>query len=545
MNKIGIRTLLTTVFLFLWLLCLQAQQSVFTAEKMWQLKRVGAAAVSNDGSKIVYAVTEYNINDNKASTNIFLSDINGSNTRQITFGNSDASPVWSPDDSKIAFLSRRDGNIAQLFILDMRGGEARKLTSLPVSAFGIKWFPDGKKIAFATMIHPDYNGDFKKLEEMLKEKKESKVTAKVTENVMYRYWDRWLTDGLYPRLFSFDLFAENVTDLMPGISNFFNLMGGVSYDISPDGKEIAVAANTAPPPFITTNMDILLLSTDGSGKFEIMTSDNPASDVTPVYSKNGKFILYGRQKITHFYADKVNMVLYDRQSKIHTELTSAIDLSFEGWIWGSDDNTIYFLAEDRAMKSVFSFNIKQKRHSELYRSGTNNNMSLAGKDRLVFSNNNFNRPDEIMVYDLRRKSVRQITEVNKDIFAGVKMGDIENVTYKGWGGKDVQMFIVYPPDFDRSKKYPLVFMLHGGPHGIFGDQFHFRWNAHLFAAPGYVVAIPNFHGSTSFGQDFAISIHGSHAEKPYEDVMKAVDYMSSKAYIDHSKMAATGGSYGG
>jgi dipeptidyl aminopeptidase/acylaminoacyl peptidase len=538
----------TFVFISILIICasgIVAQNKVFTAEQMWQLKRAGAPVVSNDGSKILFSITEYDIEKNSSKTNIFMSDIEGAEVRQLTFGNRDSDPVWSPDDSKIAFISRRDGTTAQIYVMDMRGGEGKKITSLPTSPFALKWFPDGKKIAFAAMIHPEYQGDFKNLEEILKERKDSKITAKVTENVMYRYWDRWLTDGMYPRLFSVEIENEAVIDLMPDFNNFFGLMGGVSYDISPDGKEIAVSANTTPPPFTTTNADILLIPTDGSGKITNITSDNPATDSDPVYSNNGTYILYGKQKISHFYADKVEMVMYNRNAGKHTMLTSDIDLSFEGWIWGNDENTIYFTAEDRALKSVFAFNLKTRKYEELFRSGTCNNLSLAGKEKLVFRNNNFNRPDEVFVLDLKKKTASQITQINTRALSEVNYGNIENVSYKGWGDKDIQMFIVYPPGFDNTKKYPLVFMLHGGPHGIFGDQFHFRWNAHLFAAPGYVVAIPNFHGSTSFGQDFAISIHGSHAEKPFEDVMKATGYMISKGFIDESKMAATGGSYGG
>jgi len=522
-----------------------AQTTLFTAEKMWQLKRVGAPVVSTDGSKIVFTVTEFDIEKNNSKTNIYISDISGKEIRQLTFGNKDSDPVWSPDGSKIAFVSRREPGPAQIYVMDMRGGEGKKITSLPTSAFALKWFPDGKRIAFGAMIHPDYQGDFSKLEEIIKQQKESKMTAKVTENVMYRYWDRWLTDGMYPRLFSLEIENGKIIDLMPNFSNFFNLMGGVSYDISPDGKEIAVSANTIPAPFETTNSDILLIPTDGSGKITNITKENPASDSDPVYSPDGNFILYGKQNISHFYADKVEMVVYDRKTGTHKNLTSSIDLTFEGWIWGNDNNTIYFTAEDKALKPMFVFNIKTGKHETLFRQGTNSNISLAAKEKIVFRNNNLNRPDEIFIYDIKKKTTEQISHFNTESLSEIKTGEIENITYKGWGEKDIQMFIVFPPDFDKTKKYPLVFMLHGGPHGIFGDQFHYRWNAHLFAAPGYVVAIPNFHGSTSFGQDFAMSIHGSHAEKPFEDVMKAADFMIAQGYIDETKMAATGGSYGG
>jgi dipeptidyl aminopeptidase/acylaminoacyl peptidase len=154
-------------------------------------------------------------------------------------------------------------------------------------------------------------------------------------------------------------------------------------------------------------------------------------------------------------------------------------------------------------------------------------------------------PADIYTVDFRGRNFNQLTTVNNDILSKVRFGEVENVTYKGADGADVQMFIVYPPGFDPSRKYPLVLMIHGGPHSVFGDQWHYRWNSHLFAQPGYVVALPNFHGSTSFGQEFAESIHGSHADKPFRDIMKATDYMIERGFIDETRMAATGGSYGG
>jgi dipeptidyl aminopeptidase/acylaminoacyl peptidase len=341
-------------FLFVLIISvLHAQQSVFTAEKMWQLKRIGAPVVSNSGANILFTISEYSIDDNSSKTNIYISDIQGKNIRQLSYGNRDGNPIWSHDDSKIAFTSRRSGSVSQIYVLDMRGGEAKKITDLPVSPFALKWFPNEDKIAFAAMIHPDYTGDFQKLEEILKNQKESKMTAKVTENLLFRYWDRWLTNGMYPRLFTIDLENEQVIDLMPKTTNFFGLMGGVSYDIAPNGKEIAVSANTTAPPYTKTNSDIILIPTDGSGVVKNITTHNLASDMDPVYSNDGKFILYGRQNIHHFYADKVEMVLYDRIQDKHEVLTSHIDLSCEGWIWAQDDKTIYFLAEDRALKSIF------------------------------------------------------------------------------------------------------------------------------------------------------------------------------------------------
>ena len=522
-----------------------AQQQPFDSHTLWQMKRVGAPAVSPDGSMSAFTVTAYDIEKNTSSTDIYLMDNQSGDLRQITFTGREGGPVWSPDGSQLAFVSRRHDGPGQVYLLNMSGGDARKVTDLPVGVFGLKWFPDGNRLAFAANILPEYEGDWDKHRELQKEMSESKVTAKVTENVMYRFWDRWLTDGYYPRLFSVDLEDGAVTDLMPNTTNFFGMMGGVSYDISPDGRQIAVSQNVTPPPYENTNYDIFLLATDGSGEMTNITPDNPATDSSPVYSPDGRSILYGRQNITHFYADRMVMVVYDIATGTHRELTADIDLSCQSWFWSADSQTIFFHAEDRAMQSIFSIPASGGDHTEVFRGGTNSGAALAGPRHLMFNHHNLSAPAEIFKLELGSSEPVKMTGFNDDIVAGIQWGEIENVTYTGANDADVQMFINYPPNYDPTKKYPLVLMIHGGPHGIFGDQFHYRWNSQLFAAPGYITAMPNFHGSTSFGQDFAISIHGEHANLPFEDIMKATDYLIDRGLVDEERMAATGGSYGG
>jgi dipeptidyl aminopeptidase/acylaminoacyl peptidase len=545
MNKL--KSFLTLVFACIAIFAV-AQSQTFTAEKMWEMERVGSFDVSPDGKFAVFPVTEYDIEKNTSTTDLFLLNIDDGTTRQLTYTGKEGSPVWSPDGEKIAFVSRRQDGPGQVYILNMKkGGEARKITDLPVGVFSVKWFPTGDRIAFAANILPDYDGDFNKLKKLIDEKKESKVSAKVTENTMYRFWDRWLTDGYYPRLFSVDITSKEVTDLMPNTVNYFNMMGGVSYDISPDGKEIAVSMNSTEPPYDNTNYAIFLLPADGSGNLTNITADNPANDIDPVYSPDGNFILYGKQNIYHFYADKVEIVKYNRSNGTFTNLSSDIDLSFSNWIWSRDGKTIYFHAGHNAQNAIFSIPANGGEHTMVFGEGTNGNVSIAGSRGLdlIFTHHNLDQPTEIYRIDNRGRNLTQLTRFNDERLADINFGQVEDVTYKGADGADVQMFIVYPPDFDPNKKYPLVLMIHGGPHGTFGNFWHYRWNAHLFAAPGYVVAMPNFHGSTTFGQDFAISIHGEHANKPFMDIMKGTDYMIERGFIDETRMAATGGSYGG
>jgi dipeptidyl aminopeptidase/acylaminoacyl peptidase len=546
MSKVRFFSFITVIFCG-FMASSQTGTEIFTAETMWQMERVGSFDVSPDGKMAVFPVTSYNIKSNNSSSDLFLLNIEDGTTRQITFSGKEGSPVWSPDGKSIAFVSRRHDGPGQIYILDLGGGEARKITDLPVAIFGIKWFPQGDRIAFGANILPEYEGDFDKLKKLLDERKDSKVTAKVTENTMFRFWDKWLTDGLYPRLFAVDLKDQKVTDLMPNTVNFFNMMGGVSYDISPDGRQIAVSMNKTEPPYDNLDYDIFLIPTDGSGKLTNITPGNPANDSSPVYSPDGKFILYGKQQITHFYADKVRMVSYNLNDQSHTNLTENIDLSCAGWIWSPDAKTIYFHAELNARNAIFSIPATGGAHTLIRGEGTTGNVRLAGSRfrELVFTSHDLNNPTEIYRMDNRGGNVTKLTRFNDERLAELKFGKVDDVTFKGANDADVQMFIVYPPDFDPTKKYPLVLMIHGGPHGVFGDNWHYRWNAHLFAAPGYVVALPNFHGSTSFGQDFAISIHGEHANQPFEDIMKGTDFLISKGFIDETRMAATGGSYGG
>jgi dipeptidyl aminopeptidase/acylaminoacyl peptidase len=522
------------------------QKKPITPVDMWNVKRIGTPVVSNDGSIAAFTVTEYDIDENRGASDIYLLRLDGTEPiRFTTHPESDSSPAWSPDDTHLAFVSRRDGGTSQLYLIPVHGGEASKLTDLPVSVSSPKWFPDGKRIAFLASVYPDYGGDFDALKSMIEEKQKSKVSAKTTENRIYRHWDRWLTDGLYPRLFSLHIETGEITDLMPESRVHFSMMGGVQYDIAPDGNEIAVSANSTPPPYDRLNYDIFLLATDGSGRMTNITADNPANDSGPIYSPDGRSILYGQQVSTDFYADNVRLVRYNRQTGERRVLTEEIDLSFQQWVWSEDGTTIYFHAEDRAKKSIFSIPSNGGFVTELFRGGTNDGLQLASDNRLVFSHQSFTQPTTVYEVNRNGSNARQLTFFNKELLDRIDFGEVFDVTYRGADDAEVQMYIIRPPGFDASKKWPLVHMIHGGPHGIFGDSFHYRWNAQLFAAPGYVVVMTNFHGSTSFGQAFAESIHGAHADKPFRDIMKATDYMLDQGYIDESRMAATGGSYGG
>lgn len=524
------------------------EQRPITPEDVWNVQRVSLGDLSPDGNTMVYTVTRYDIEENNASQQLYVQALDGSAARPLTAQRSDRQPAWSPDGKRIAFVSGRDSGPAQLYVIPVDGGEAGKITDLPVGVSSPKWFPDGRHIAFVASVIPGYGGDFEKLGRMIDEERSSKVTAKVTENRIYRHWDRWLTDGRYPRIFKLDVETGDITDLMPGSKRYFAMMGGAEFDISPDGKELAVSANSNPPPYEYLNYDIFLFPTDGSGTYTNITSHNPANDLNPVYSPNGRTLLYSKRVIKDFYADRVRLVFYDRENADRTVIDEVslegTDLSPSRTIWSSNNREVFFTAQHHAMTSIFAYDIRRNSTREVHRGGTNSGILLTG-NRLVFNHNSFMQPPEIYSVNTNGRQFRPLTDFNTLLMSEIDLGRVEYITYEGANGADVQMYVAYPPGFDEEKTWPLLVQIHGGPHGIFGDEFHFRWNAPVFAAPGYVVALPNFHGSTSFGQEFTKSIHGAHSELPYRDIMKATELMASRPYIDEERMAAAGGSYGG
>lgn len=532
-----------TLLSFIFAATASAQQKTFNATEMWKLQRVGPPVAAPDGSRAVFVVTSYDIDENKGNADLYLLRDANQPMRLTASPANDNGPAWSPDSRRIAFVSGRAGDKPQVFVIDAEGGEARQVTKLPVGVSSLKWFPDGKRVAFVAEVPDSFAGDWSVLKSRLDTRSKSKVSARVSENRQYRYFDRWLTDGDYPRLFVADVESGAVTELTPGAQRFMGFEG-TQYSISPDGRHIAVSANTTNPPYDSLNSDILLLDADGSGKVRNITSANSGDDSNPVFAPDGRSIIYGEQRDRNFYADRVRLVRYDIGTGTRTVLSEGFDLSPQQWQFSRDGRTLYFHAESRAGKPLFAMNLATNKVNEIYRGGTNDGVALL-RDRALVVHQTISKAPEIYEVRLDGTGFTARTHFNDAALGQFKFGNVEDVTYRGATGAPIQMFIVYPPNFDASKKYPLVMNIHGGPHSISGDVFHWRWNNHVFAAPGYVIALPNFHGSSSFGEAFTRSIHGDWADKPFADIMAATDYMIARGFIDAERTAAVGGSYGG
>ncbi|MGH9400437.1 MAG: S9 family peptidase, partial [Thermoanaerobaculia bacterium] len=523
-----------------------AEKKPLTVDDMWAVQRVGAPALSPDAKTAAYAVTAYDMEENRGNADIWLLPLSGGAPWRVTANKaSDTSPAWSPDGRRLAFVSKREEDKAgQLYVIPVDGGEPERLTDMPLGVSGPKWLADGKRIAFVSRVvaGAESPADTKKA---LEAREKNKVKARVSENRLFRYWDRWLTDNEYPHIFAVDVASRKVTDLLPGSKRYFELMDGAGdYDVSPDGAWIAFSANATAEPYRTLNQDVFLVSSSG-GEVKNLTADNPAEDKTPVFSPDGKSIAYGLEKKDDGWPDYTRLAVKDLATGKTTVLTEGWENNAGRPAWTADGRTLVFTAESRARTNIYAEPAAGGSPRLLWRGGRASGVQLTPAGQVVFTCTTLARPPELAAVGLDGSGFRVMTSVNDALMAKIDLGKSEELTFLGAGGDDVQMFVVYPPGFDPGKKYPLVQMIHGGPVGTFGDDFGFRWNAHAFAAPGYIVAMVNFHGSSSFGQKWVESILGAHADKPFEDVMKGTDALVQKGFVDTGRLAAAGGSYGG
>lgn len=517
-----------------------------TAEDLWNVPRVGAPSPAPDGTWAVVPVTTTDLEKNENRSRLWMVSATGAfEPRALTASDfSSTAPRVSPDGTRVAFVRRRDKTEkAQLHILPLDGGEAERVTELPLGVADPRWFKDGRRIAFVAPLlkgHLTIEATKKRVEERDKDP----VKAHVTEDRIYRYWDGWLDTGEVPHIFVLDLETRELTDLIPGSTRWFDLMdpeGG--YDVSPDGTEIAYFACASEPPFRFARWAIYTVPVAG-GEPTCLTLDHPADDARPRYSPDGKSIVYGMQVEPFFYADRVRLVRYDRAQKSHTVLTENWDRSATGWEFDGPGHVV-FEAEDKGRMNAWRIAILAPGTPELvHGGGVASGLSIAS-GRIFFTHQTMSQPAELWTAASDGKDARAITSFTKEAVKEITLGEVQEMEFAGARGDSVQMYLVLPPGFDPSRKWPLLHVIHGGPHGITGDQFHPRWNAQLFAAPGYVVACVNFHGSTSWGQEFAQCIQGTWGEYPMQDIDAATDALAATGFIDTSRMAIAGGSYGG
>ncbi len=522
----------------------RAGRRSLTAQDLWAVPRVGAPVPAPDGAWLAVTVTRYDVEKNAGRGRIWRVPSRGGEPRPLTSSElSSGEPAFSPDGRRLVFTRKVDGGKAQLHVMPLDGGEAQKLTDLPLGVFDPTWLPDGSGIVFGTwLLRGHLTPEATRAE--LERREKDPVKAHVTEERVYRYWDTWLTTGEVPHLFLHDLSTGTQRDLMPESTVWFDWMDASGqYDLSPDGKEIAYSGTIVDPARSLLRSAIFTVPVAG-GAPTALTMDHPADDLRPRYTPDGAAIVYGMQHDPFFYADRVRLMRYDRAKRSHAALLDDWDLSPTHWEFAAD-GTLFLEAEQDGRVAAFALAAGDREPRRVVAGGSVSGLAPAAGGRLYFTLQSLVEPPEVHAAPAAGGAAERLTRFTEPALDGVSLGEVREMRFEGAFGEPVQMFVVLPPGYQPGRKYPLVQVVHGGPHGISPDAFHFRWNGQAFAAPGYVAALVNFQGSTSWGQDYAQRIQGAWGERPYEDVMKATDVLIASGLVDETRMAAAGGSYGG
>lgn len=562
----------------------------FTFEDMMKLKRVGEPEVSPDGKWVIFSVVNVDLEANTKTPHIWIVPAAGGAERQI-IANQDADrPRWAPDGKRFAFLSTKEEG-AQVWIADFDGGSGtvkgvNRLTSIATEASGELWSPDGKNILFTSDVYPECSTELAEVSQCnankLKQAEGTKVKAQVFTHLLYRHWNAY-KEGKRSHIFVVEFIQRrygNATamgfsigelprDLTPGDYDapVFSLGGQDDYAFSPDGKEVCYASNHDKNPAASTNNDLWIVPISG-GPARNITADNPASDSTPLYSPDGRYIAYRAQQRPGYESDRFRLMLYDRKTGEKKNLTPDFDQWVGTFSWAPDSQIIYFSSEHLRHSLIYAVGPISTSEPPIRAlvAGFDDDVSVTPDGKtLIFSRMSLMAPNEIYLADARAEGCpaktgnvdkghencslskdSALTHVNDALLSQISMSDGEAFSFTGAHGDWVEGTIVKPPNFDSSKKYPVKFLIHGGPQGAWGDDWSYRWNPELFAANGYVVLMINFHGSTGYGQKFIDAINGDWGGAPYEDLMKGLDYAEEHySFIDKNRECALGASYGG
>jgi dipeptidyl aminopeptidase/acylaminoacyl peptidase len=549
-----------------------------TVDDLYRFQRVSDPQISPGGTQVVYVVgTITDPAKNKSKSNLWLAATDGkSPPRQLTTTDKkDSHARWSPDGKRLLFESTRSGGEPQLWMIDVGGGEARQLTHVSTGAGNALWSRDGSHIAFVSAVFPEFSDKLfaesdKLNKERLEAEESSPVKARSTNKLFWRHWDSYV-EGKRQHLFVMKADGSEVHDATPGDRDAFptsdTFSSGDNFTFTPDGKLLVFTAVPEKGEAWTTNYDICRVSIDNKSKdWECLTKDNPAADASPSFSPDGTKLAFRAQKKAGYEADRWVVVVAgcnpdgalagkpepwtDRLTWGHGVAPGGVimqpalaDVSVNDFVWQADGSLI-IAADENAGNTLYR--LTGANVADRLRSGGLVGSLSASHDGLAYTRSMLSAPAEVYY---RPKSAGRDTDINLSLANDALLAQLdlprpESVQVEIEGGK-MQMWLLKPPGFDSSKKWPVAYLVHGGPQGAWEDGWSYRWCPELWAAQGYVVALPNPRGSTGFGQKFVEEISGDWGGKCYDDLMKGADYVAALPYVDKDRMVASGASFGG
>ncbi len=581
-----------------------AGRRAMTFADLQRMRRLSDPQISPSGKWVMFSAIDVDLSANTKVTHLWVVPLAGGNEHQITFwkeGEGDGR--FSPDGRYISFVSVDGGTSSQIYLADWNEGEGkigppRQLTHVSTEADGAVWSPDAKRILFTSRVYPECSDEETwHDEENCNHRRDdaaqkSQVKAMVFDHLLYRHWNSYIGPKRSHVLVVSATDGNDVRDLTPrrwigdAEAPVFSLGGPTGYAWAPDSHEIAFVTNLDAVPAASTNNDVFTLRLDAAGERPVKISTSPGSDDAPAYSPDGRWIAFRSQARAGYESDRFRLMVYDRSQtplrqdnpapeqprsqkgqETHTEphqgSTDEAEGSlknllprFDQWVdefaWAPDSKTIYFVSEEMGEANVLSVGIDLPEATAIANRAEYGELQIAKDGRtIVTSMMTVRSPSAISAIPLNAEGhggapVVRLTHGNDALLRQLDLPRMESFMFPGAENTTVQGFLLRPPGFDPTKKYPVKFLIHGGPQGAWGDAWSYRWNPELMAASGYVLVMINPRGSTGYGQAFIDGVNGDWGGKPYVDLMKGLDYVEQHyAFVDKTRICALGGSYGG
>lgn len=523
------------------------QTHPFSVHDMLAMDRISDPQVSPDGKWVVFVLRKTDLEANRGRTDLWLIGVDGTELCRLTsHPENDFNPRWATDGRFIWFISTRSES-SQVWRIRVDGGEAEQVTNGPLDVANLLVSPDGRHIAFTMEVFPDCNTvDCTK--DRLDGIKAKKTTGRIYDRIFVRHWDTW-KDGRRSHLFVMTSTGDEAVDLMQGMdadtpSKPFG--GPEEITFTPDGKALIFSARDAgrQEPW-STDFDLYLVPINGSTPTKCLTEKNKAWDTNPVFSPDGKTLAYIAMTKPGYESDRFRIILQRWPAGRRRVLTENWDRSPSSLCFSDDSKTIYATATNIGQKSLFAIDVKTALVHTIVKEGNVNSLGVSA-NRIIYGAGSMSSPVELYSVKPDGSNVRQITNINSGKIAAARMGEYEQFSFRGFNGETVYCYVVKPVDFNPRKKYPVAFLIHGGPQGSFGNTFHYRWNPQAYAGAGYAAVMVDFHGSTGYGQAFTDSIRGDWGGKPLEDLKKGLAAALKRyQWMDGDRVGALGASFGG
>jgi len=561
------RLMLSFLFLFLYtsgaasIAAPLGQTHPFSVHDMLAMDRISDPQASPDGKRIVFVLRKTDLKANLGRSDLWLVGVDGTGLRRLTSHTADdTNPRWAPDGRSIWFLSTRSES-TQVWRIPVDGGEAEQITDQLLDVGNLVVSCDGKHIAFTMDVFPDCN-TVECTKDRLDEINSGKASGRIYDRIFVRHWDTW-KDGRRSHLFVMPSAGGDAVDVMQEIdadtpSKPFG--GPEEITFTPDGKGLIFAArNVGRKEPWSTDFDLYYAPIDGAKKPECLTEKNEAWDTNPVFSPDGKTLAYLAMARPGYESDRYRIILKPWPNGKSRVLTENWDRSPSSFCWSEDNRKIYATAANIGQKSLFAIDVKTGRVLTIVKDGSVSSPGIAG-NRIIYGLDNLQSPVELYSVRPDGSNVRKITKINSEKIAATRMGQYEQFSFKGWNDETVYCYVVKPVDFEPTKgvpqtqntafggpkKYPVAFLVHGGPQGSFGNHFHYRWNPQAYAGAGYAAVMVDFHGSVGYGRNFTDSIRDDWGGKPLEDLQKGLAAALQRyPWMDGDRVAALGASFGG